>query len=181
MLALVLLGLLTTPDEVLLHSAPDPNAPIVGRYVPVDALRVFDYDKLGAAVYQIKGTWYLVSTGTEKAWLQKTASMAFHSYRDLLKRRVPLLAGRWDGKLYVEPGRNAVDSPQLKDAIKTRGSVGVTILTRCLYEGQLWFQIQAPVADACGEVPPNVSPATGWIPAYDAEGEPYIWFSPMGC
>ena len=135
MLALVPLGLLTTPDEVMLHSAPDPNAPIVGRYVPVDALRVFDYDKLDAAVYQITGAWYLVSTGTEKAWLQKTAKMAFHSYQDLLKRRVPLLTGRWDGKLNAEPGRNPAESTQLKEAIRTRGSAGVTILTRCLYEG----------------------------------------------
>ena len=40
---------------------------------------------------------------------------------------------------------------------------------------------QTPVADACGGVPSNASPVTGWIPAYDAEGEPYIWFSSMGC
>lgn len=181
MLALVLLGLLTTPDDVRLHSEPNSAAAIVGRHIPVNALRAFDYDKLGAAVFQIRGDWYQISLGTEKAWLRKTSKMVFHRYLDLLTRRAPLLTRNWDAKIYADPGRNPADSPQLKQTLRDRGSMGAKILSRALYEGQLWFQIQTPAPDACGELPLDVSPSTGWIPAHDSQGEPYIWFSSMGC
>lgn len=181
MLALVLLGLLTTPDEVVLRSEPNSIAPIVARSIPVTALRPFDYDKLGTAVSQIRGAWYQVSLGTEKAWLRRTPKMAFHPYLDLLTRRVPLLTDRWDARIHAEPGRNPVDSPLLKQALRHHGALGARILTHRIHQGALWFQIQTPQPDACGDVPPGISPSTGWIPAYDSDGEPFIWFSSVGC
>lgn len=62
-----------------------------------------------------------------------------------------------------------------------RWIIGAKILTHRTYQGELWFQIQTPAPDACGELPPDVRPAIGWIPAYDSAGEPYIWFPSMGC
>lgn len=123
----------------------------------------------------------MVSLGTRKAWMRKTPEMVFHPYFDLLARRAPLLTQRWDAKIYAELGRNPAALSMLKRALRTRGSLGVKILGRRIFDGELWFQIQTPAPDACGEVPPRLAPVTGWIPAYDSDGEPYIWFSPAGC
>lgn len=181
MLALVLLGVLATPPDVLLHSEPRPAAPIVARSIPRDARRPFDENKFVVAVFAIRGDWYHISIGKQKAWLRKTSEMDFYAYLDLLTRRALLLTNRWNGKIYAKLGRDLVASPLLVQALRNRRNIGAKLLMNRMYQGELWLQIQVPVPDTCANVPPKLRPTIGWIPAYDSDGEPYVWFSTAGC
>ncbi|HEY3444421.1 MAG TPA: hypothetical protein VGK29_26965 [Paludibaculum sp.] len=182
MLAVVLLGLLATSPDVVLHSEPSPAAPIVARSIPKDAMRPIHNTQMGAAVYTIRGEWYYVAIGAQqKAWLQKTPQMVFHLYLDLVTRNVPVLASRWDGRIYGVLGHHPSTSAPLQRVMHSGRSVAVKILANRRYKGGLWFQIETPVADHCGALPPNVRPTKGWIPAYTPEGEPNLWFASDGC
>jgi len=181
-LAVVLLGLLATPPNVVLHSDPSQASPIVARSIPKDALRPIQNTQLGAAVYTIRGDWYYVAIGAkQKAWLHKTPQMVFHLYLDLLTRNVPVFTSHWDGRIYGILGHNPSTSAPLRRATRSGKSVAVKILANRRHQGGLWFQIETPVADHCGSLPPKLRPAKGWIPAYTPGGEPNLWFASDGC
>lgn len=180
MLAVVLLGLLSTSPDVLLRSEPLVSAPVVARGIPREAMHSLD-GALAAAVYQMRGSWYLVSIGRRKAWVRGTPEMVFHLYLDLVTRRPAVLTARWNGVLYADLGHAPAASQALRRALRREGQLGVRILSTRMYNAGLWLQIETPVTDSCGKRPSGLRSKTGWIPAFDDYGEPFLWFSTNPC
>ncbi|MBL0155562.1 MAG: hypothetical protein IPP47_00360 [Bryobacterales bacterium] len=181
MLALVLLGLLATLPDVVLLSEPSPAAPIVARSIPADALRTIQNTQLGAAVYTIRGGWYYVSIGAkQKAWLHKTPQMVFHLISICSPATCPFSP---HAGMEESTGPSVTTRPPrpLSKGLSQRKKRRSEDPGQSQTPGGLWFQIETPVADHCGALPPKLRPAKGWIPAYAPDGEPNLWFASDGC
>ncbi|MDH3231420.1 MAG: hypothetical protein OEN55_16640 [Alphaproteobacteria bacterium] len=158
--------------EVGVHLA---GADGVVQPLPADE---YGYEEAGAVVLARRGDRFKIALQNGAAWVEPLAGAEFHPLEDLIVGRLSFLTGAWDGKICADPG----DSGSCREIGPwVDDELNVTVLGHRETEGRLWFEIEAPTRDTCGEPVPDFSPVRGWISAHHDNGEPAIWFYSRGC
>lgn len=158
--------------EVVVHLAGADDAV---RPLPT---REYGYEEAGAVVFARRGNRFRIALEGAAAWVEPLAGAEFHPMEKLVTENISYLAGAWDGMVCAAPGQSGT-------CRKTDAGVGpepgVTVLGHRNVGGRLWFQIEVPSRETCGEPAPAIPRTRGWIRGHDNNGEPAIWFYSRGC
>jgi len=138
----------------------------------------YGYEEPGAIVLARDGNRYRIELQEGAAWVEPMAGARFHSFQELVSGDAAYLTASWTGFACARPGdsgscRKAAVAADSRPAVKVLGYREV--------RGRLWFELEFPVRDACGEPPPAVPPIRSWVPAYGETGKPAVWFHSRGC
>jgi len=140
--------------------------------------REFGYEEPGALVLSRRGIRFRIALEDGAAWVEPLAGAAFHPMETLVAENLSYLTGAWNGMVCAEPGQagtcRAIDPGPGQEP-------GVTVLGHRNIEGRLWFRIELPSRETCGEPVPAIPRTTGWISGHDNNGGPAIWFHSRGC
>jgi hypothetical protein len=189
------------PQQVALHAAPADGKPIA--FIQVDQnwsfaphggceglkvsvhrgaakeelpTREFDYESPGAIALERREGWVKIRLHEGVAWFRPSAVDRFMPLSDLYEEFV---------------GVTAINKSFTARLVSTPGMPGGPILPRVSPAQPVrvaevrdeWVKVEVlnnSVCTAADNGPPEVI-ATGWLPLYDADGEPSIWFSSRGC
>lgn len=185
------------PHEVAVNLYQDPvaSSPIAMTIRDPERIdtREHGYEEVSGVVYERRGRWYLLRSGTRFAWLPPADAGAFRPYPELLKERLTYLTRDWDRALHVAPGGHVsakvptVPSDQpLGEPYQDFGDTGadpsdVTVLDQRQDAGEWWLRVRLePSVCRTAPEPPRVI-GEGWVPAYGASGRPTVWFFSRGC
>jgi hypothetical protein len=137
----------------------------------------FGYEEKGVLVIAKKGKNYKIALSNGYAWVCPGKNSRFYTLEDLYSNHFTHMRS-WDGYLFPEAGKKV-------NGVKFKISEGfepsVKILAKKIVKGKTWYMIKLPVEDACGDLDKSIIQSTGWVPAYDKDGYPSIWFSSRGC
>jgi hypothetical protein len=193
------------PGEVALHAAPNDGKAMA--FIRVDQNRSFaphggceglevsihrgeqheelptleyDYEMPGAIVIDQRDGWFKIRLKDKAAWLKASAVDRFMPLADLYEEFVGVTAISHDfaARLVSEPG--SLTGPIMP---RVSPAQAVRVLEIRDARGQRWVNVEVlshSACDAANAGPPEVV-ATGWLPLYQANGEPTIWFSSRGC
>jgi hypothetical protein len=137
------------------------------------------YEIPAAVVYQQSGLWFRIALQRGSAWVKRESLEDFQPYPELT-RDSGYLRDDWDGRLWRTPAAGA--SARVPPAwTKYLGrSIAIDILDVRRLENATWVRVRLRT-ETCGETKTDVTPATGWIPAYRSSGQTGIWFYSRGC
>lgn len=135
----------------------------------------FAYESPAAIVLEQRGDWFRLRLAEGSAWARPAAHGEYLPLARLFEDRAAHFTESWDGRIWKTPG-----SAPRKQAWRSH-DVGVRVLGSRSRAGELWFLIELPAPDACGETAKHVRPVRGWIRAHGTDGRPAIWFASRGC
>ena len=131
------------------------------------------YKDFAFIVLEEKGKWVKIALDQGAGWIAKESGSKSYSYEDLAFGGLSQIASGWNGFLFRTAGGR-----KWKPAVKTDRSVNVIDSRRV--KGALWFKVQLLADSPCEAQDPAVA-AVGWIPAYDANGDPLVDYATRGC
>lgn len=139
------------------------------------------YEIPAAIVYERRGTWFRIRLVKGSAWIRRTDPEEFLPYPDMLREKLAYPLQSWDGTLRQTPGASGAVTP-LTSGWKAQLDHQLTIeyLGSRRAGDDLWIHIRL-IVDVCDQKPEGVTPVSGWIPAYQANRSPSVWFSSRGC
>jgi hypothetical protein len=140
--------------------------------------REYDYEEPGALVLARRGGRFRITLPDGAAWIEPLAGAEFHPMETLVAENLSYLTDAWGGMVCAEPGQSGTCRK-----IDAGGGPepGVTVLGHREIAGRLWFQIELPSSETCGEPVPAIPHTSGWISGHDNNGAPTIWFYSRGC
>lgn len=140
----------------------------------------YDYEMPAAIVLEHHDRWFRIRLHEQSAWLKASVVDEFMPLSDLFEEFVGVttINKSFSGRLVGSPG--AITGPILP-RVAPNQPVRVIEIRESL--GRSWVQLEVLSNSACTagkDGPPEVI-ATGWLPMYDNDGEPTVWFSSRGC
>lgn len=140
------------------------------------------YEIPAAIVYERRSEWFRIRLVKGSAWVRQTDSTAFLRYPDMLREHLAHTLQTWDGTLRATPGAFGKVTP-LSDGWKALldRQLSVDYLGSRRVGGELWVQIRLTSEGACGQKRDGVETVSGWIPAYQPDRSPSLWFASRGC
>ncbi len=140
-------------------------------YLPVGE---YEYDAAGRGfiALQEKPGWVKIELDKGSGWIRRERGSKIYRYEDLVSQ-MSGLTREWDGFLFRKPGQRKLRGPQKTDR-------SVVVLDAVRVSGKLWFQVQLLEHRPCSVHETKVL-ATGWVPGYDAKGNPLIDYTTRGC
>lgn len=204
------LGLLNLPDivgsectpvppaRVELHDSPSKGRPAIGSIEPPRdcrpiVRRVGDdseeelptdesgYETPAAIVYQRADLWFRIALQRGSAWVVRDEPGDFLPYPELLEDRLSYLRPGWDGRLWDTPGAAGTATPLPPGWTRhVKQDVPIECLGSRRVSDEVWIQVRL-VTERCGESLEEVSPVSGWVPAYRPSDAPAAWFYSRGC
>jgi hypothetical protein len=204
------IGLLDLPDivgpecipgastRIRLFGSPSTNKPAIGSIEPPRDCRMLarraasnaeealptvesGYETPAAIVYQRAGLWFRIALQQGSAWVERDDSKGFLPYPEILTDRLSYMGKGWDGRVWSTPGASGAATP-LPPGWKAYLSqeIPIDLLGTRRMGDEVWIHIRLLI-ERCGETLQGVSPATGWVRAYQSSGSPSAWFSSRGC
>lgn len=160
------------------HSSSSPKIQDLTSLSQVHT-KEFAYEEPGAVVYERTGEWYrLKRSDNTYGWVQgPDQSGTFHPLSELLLRRLSYTTSRWDGMLWPDPGAGI---PRRVDT-DARKTTAIDIIKTTRIADSLWLYIRLHRKDPCAGTSKNTYQASGWIPAWNTDGELTTWFWSRGC
>ena len=139
----------------------------------------FSYEKLGAIVRKRQGQWFEIALNEGYAWVHiQDADSRYLPVEQLLKHSLTYLRGQGALDLVEIPGRG---EPVWSRSPDIRNRLPVEVVAFNEIDGHLWVQVRILDTDPCSEECSGVVSVSGWMPFYDADGMPLIWFYSRGC
>jgi hypothetical protein len=140
------------------------------------------YEIPAAIVFERRGRWFRIRLKTGSAWIQHAAPEDFQSYPDMLRKHLPFTLQGWDGTLRATPGVSGKVTPLSSGwkALLDR-QLSVEYLGSRRVGNELWVHICLAKNAPCDFTYEGVTDVDGWIPAYQSNGSPALWFSSRGC
>lgn len=143
--------------------------------------REYDYEAPAAIVLERSGLWFRIRLDEGTAWVAAPSAGRFLALADLYEEfvGVTFINDGFAGELSAAPVGTVASPPGVR--VKAGQSARV-IETRQL-AGGTWVHVEVlshSICDSANAGPPDVV-GEGWLPAYQASGEPTIWFSSRGC
>lgn len=138
------------------------------------------YEIQAVVVHQRSGLWFRVALPQGSAWILRSNDADFEPFPELLQHKLAYLKKGWNGSWWQTFGAGSSTrvaagwTPYLEDDIP------VDVLDVRLVRNRAWLHIRLK-NESCGETLNGVTPATGWIPAYQPSGDPSAWFHARGC
>jgi hypothetical protein len=132
----------------------------------------YTYEEPGFIVLEQTATSARIRLDQGDGWIRKEQGGDFYPYEDLVEA-LPQLSKAWNGLLYRTPGGKSK-----KPAGQSDGSL--QILDSRVVNGALWFKVRLLDHSPCTDREPD-GVDSGWIPAYNADGDPTVNYSPRGC
>lgn len=169
------------PGPLSLREQPDPGAPVVAQLqAPADVVtREHSYEAVAAVVYEERQGWLRLKTSQGIfGWLAPTAHAVYYPLATLLVRRLGYLTSAWDGRVWPEPGAGYPLRLHLPKEVQRETPIEV-IETQQVGDS-LWLRIQVFRSEPCSGPAPQKG-ETGWVPAWNAEGELTSWYWSRGC
>lgn len=173
--------------KAYLYVDPNKSSDVVGivRDWADVQFRESGYEVPAALVFAEVNGWYrLRMTNGRFAWLNTEDAGTYFPYAELVKNRLNYLVGNWNGLVWPQPGAG------LPALVPTAGSSNehdifrrespVRIVDSQSIAGSLWLRVEILDTDECQAKEPKIV-SGGWIPAYDAEGQPTAWYYSRGC
>ena len=151
---------------------------VAGAVVQELPTREFGYEDPGAIVLARNGDRFKIRLQDGAAWVAPMAGAQFHPMETLVTEHLSYLTDAWSGTVCAEPGQSGTCR---KFDAGTGREPGVTVLGHRKIAGRLWFEIELPSRETCGEPVPDVPRTRGWVSAHDNNGDPAIWFYSRGC
>ena len=183
-----LVGLLEIPalergETIELFAAPSPNQEPLLPIAEMVCLahRESSYEEAAAEVFALVGDWYKLRTADGAfAWLPASSAGRFWPLSELPVGRLAYLTPTWRGFVWSEPGVGAPFNVYSQPSGAARPKQSVLVLGSHRVGSTLWFRVRVLSASGCDSEVPRVL-AIGWVPAYDTEGQPAVWFHSRGC
>jgi hypothetical protein len=174
--------------SVAVHAEPNENSPEVVAVRDWRQLetREHGYEQVSAAVYALAyapggGPWYKVrfAVGDETGygWVEHSEGVRYREVHALVSSGLAFIAEGWDRRLRERPAADAPATTLERDG--QSDAVRVIDVHYAPGSSDAWYLL-AVVRGECTGQPLEVL-ATGWIPAYTAEGENSVWFRSRGC
>lgn len=133
------------------------------------------YEVNAAAVFEKQGEWLrLQGSLGESVWARVTSEMHYHPLETLLPRRLGYLTEDFNGVLWSDPGAGSA----LRVTVKKEQHVEIERAEKIA--DSLWFYVKILKSNPCEGEAKKVA-ASGWIPAWNAEGQLTSWFWSRGC
>ena len=139
----------------------------------------FGYEEPGALVLALRGNRFRIALENGAAWVEPLAGATFHPMETLVAEKFSYLTDAWNGTVCADPGQSG--SCRNIDAAGVGPEPGVTVLGHREVAGEIWFEIELPSRETCGEPVPVMPRTRGWISGHDNNGELAIWFHSRGC
>ncbi|OQX08064.1 MAG: hypothetical protein BWK76_24040 [Desulfobulbaceae bacterium A2] len=139
----------------------------------------FSYENQGVIVRKRQGQWFEIALSEGYAWVHiQDADSRYLPVEQLLKHSLTYLSGQGSLDLVEIPGRG---KPVWSRSPNIRSKLPVEVVAFSEIAGHLWVQVRILETDSCSEERTGVVSVTGWMPFYDADGMPQIWFYSRGC
>ena len=142
------------------------------------------YEIPAAIVYERRGSWFRIRLATGSAWIRHDDETDFLPYPEFMRDQLSYVVHTWDGTLRTTPSVSGKVTPLTKgwQEVIAR-SPGIKFLGSRRVAGELWIQIELTTEERCGREREleGMTPVSGWIPAYDKNRTPLVWFSSRGC
>lgn len=140
------------------------------------------YEIPAAIVYERRGTWFRIRLMTDSVWVQHAAQEDFLPYPGMLRERLAHTLQGWDGTLRATPGVTGKVTPLPSGwkALLDR-QLSVEYLGSRRVGTELWVHIRLAAKAGCDFTYEGVTDVNGWVPAYQANGSPAVWFASRGC
>ena len=167
------------PDVISVFVAPNAPNPISGFSRndlwegKLPSLE-YDYEEKGPIILEQRKGWYRIKLAEGSGWVKASATNKMLPLESLFLSHTPAFSSSWDGLIF--------DSPEgVSSKLTLQALTAVKVLSHESKNGNLWFKIQFPVEDSCGDVNASIEKVTAWIPAYAKRNKPTMWFHSRGC
>ena len=140
------------------------------------------YEIPAAIIFERRGAWFRIRLKTGSAWVQHATQADFLPYPDMLREYLAHTLQGWDGALRATPGPSGKLTPLPSGwkALLDR-QLSVDYLGSRRIGNGLWVHIRFAAKSSCDFTYKGVTDVDGWIPAYQANGSPALWFASRGC
>ena len=134
----------------------------------------YGYEEKGAIILEQRKDWYRIKLATGSGWVKASFTNKMLPLELLLLSHISAFSDSWDGLVF--------DSPEgVSSKLTLQDFTAVKVLGNESKNDNLWFKIQFPVEDSCGEVSASIEKVTAWVPAYAKVNKPTMWFHSRGC
>lgn len=176
--------------QFYLYKDPSKTSKTIGTVKTENDLKTLEhaYEELSAIVFEQKNGWLLVQGTFGTGWLSPQNAGTFRSYESLLKESMTFLNANWDGQEFKEPKKLATVKAEPKsvppgptpglDPKVQQSQLDVSVLATKTVQDHLWIQVQVTKGRCDGT---EVLGRTFWVPAYNNQGQPNLWFYSRGC
>ena len=165
-----------------LYKAPNRTSPVMADVDRWDQLehREVGYEVNAAVVYQTIPGWYRLRLADgAHVWAEAEHAGTWFDYADLPVRRLAYLTESWPGLLWPNAGAGLPTRYSVHGDLQKR-EYAVNVLESTVIGGMPFFRVEYLESSPCEASEPAIR-GVGWVPAYDAEGEPAVWYYSRGC
>lgn len=169
--------------SVTLYAEPHASAARIATIDGWDRIvfRQSGYEVQAAVVFAEVDGWYRLRLADGRyGWLAPQQAGTYFAYAQLVPRRLNYLTAAWNGLVWPQPGAGLPFRHQPGERAASRAQHPARVLNARHIADSLWFQVEILDREPCGSRQPR-SVGTGWIPAYDDDGQATAWYHPRGC
>jgi len=138
------------------------------------------YEIPAAIVYQRSALWFRIALPRESGWVLRSSDADFEPFPELLVHKLAYLRKGWNGSWWQTPGAGSATRIAAGWTRYLEDDIPVDVLDVRLVRNRAWLRILLKT-ESCGETLNGVTPAPGWIPAYQPSEAPSVWFYARGC
>ena len=140
----------------------------------------YSYESPAAIVTQRKANWFKINLGKDEAWL-KLPKERFLPINKLLSENLAYIRVSTDSLL-----ERAGNSKQFLDKNHAKQNNSTTeapakILATKRINNELWLHLEIPTINPCTDEVIQKTPKRGWLPFFDKDNIPTVWFYSRGC
>ncbi len=181
LLGLLDINTLSHGGSALIHADATASAAVIASISNMDQLqsREASYEFAAAAIYATSDFGYRVKLQDGRTgWLAREHAGTWFPYPGLIVNRLNHLNGDWHGFLWPHAGAGIPYRLAGKNDFGRAHAARVNAVTKVA--DSLWLQVDVLRNNGCEDKPVTVI-ASGWTPAWLANGEPAAWFYSRGC
>ncbi len=139
----------------------------------------FSYEQLGAIVVEHEGKWFKIALEHDFVWVHIQDDGRYLPINQIFKDSLTYL--RWQNQ------QSLLETPDMDKVLwqpdpHMQRDLPVDVLDFREIAGQkTWVKVKLLDVEPCSEEKTHVPPVTGWLPLYDKDGMPVVWFYSRGC
>lgn len=140
------------------------------------------YEIPAAIVFEQRGSWFRIRLAQGSAWIRRIDASDFLPYPEMLKEQLAYVRNEWDGTLRATPSHSGKVTPLTKGWSELLDRApSIEYLGSRRVGGELWVHIKLVTESICRDELKDMTPVSGWLPAYRPNRAPSLWFSSRGC